>query len=315
MEEYFGTVFGKLRIPLYVFIESPEHRGFQLKDVEVEWNPTPFIPPEEILRHKEQLVKEKEAAAKARGAPFYDGPMVRLKDYGFSDENEEKCKVILKEQLTSYFTYQATNASLDKKICDGGTKTIREKYIKNPYSFDDVLANPIGVSVLVISEEGKMVYVQRSNKVNIFPNLYHDLAAGYMNPQKDLIDGKPHPFKTAQRETEEEAGIKFDVNEFKLLCVGRDSSTDLHPEIFGELRTPMTVEEILSTPKRAKFEQLKILNIPFTPEDVIPLLRPYIKRENNYEAVGWVPAGAVNVLYSLIGEYGYERVKKVVDEL
>lgn len=305
--DYYGTVFGKLRIPCHVFVESPGHKGLKLEQIKIDWNPTLFELPAELLDKKDAIVKKKAEESKAKGVPFYDGDLVRVFDYGFSDEDENRPIVTLYEQPSKWTTFLASNLSLDYM-----SPTEKELFAK-PFSLNDSLANPAGVSTLVINKENEMVYVQRSDKVATYKNFFHDLTAGYMDPKKDMLDGKPHPFMTAKREMQEEAGMDFDLNDYKLLSIGRDSN-DFHVEIFGELRTDLTYDEILSTPKKSKFETLSIKRVEFTPEKVIPLLKGYANR-TDCKPVDWVPAGAVNILQSLMGEYGYARVKRAVDEL
>lgn len=308
VDKYFGTKIGKLRIPIKMFAQSPEYKGFGMEDIEMVWDPESLELPEELKSHRESWVKKKSEEAKEQGIRFYNSSMVKL-----AGLEQESRKLRMKGKLTDYHTFKATNCSLEERLADG--RTMREKYVSDPNGWDDVLADPVGVSVLVISEpDKKMVYVKRSKKVGMFREVYHDLAAGGMDPDKDKIEGKPHPFLTAKRETKEETGIEFEPEEYRLLGVGRDKLY-MHAEVLGELRTDMTVKEILEAPKEDAFELDSIFEVEFTPEKTVPLLKGYKKRADDYSIEGWVPAGAVNVIYSLMKEYGEEGVLKEIEKL
>jgi len=342
MEEYLGYEFGKLKIPCHVFEENLDP-GFGFEDVIIEYDADPrhfrldenqqllydpkVVLPKDIYESMQSLVERRKKEAEARGAPFFDGQMVKLKDYGIKVEKEdiitEKEKLILKLAPTSWFTYQATNYSLDQPNLkdERGNSTIREKYKINVLNLNDILANPIGVSANIISEPDQVVLlVERSEKLAQYPGRYGVAAAGFMQRTKDLVDGKPNPFKTIQREIEEEAGIKCSINDFKLFSVGR-AVDDLHGELFGELRTNYTVQEIKSAPKKSKYEALRLFEVPFKPEEVLPyLLRQKevlgkVLDPKSGEVTTWVPAHAVAVIQSLLKDYGYENVLNSLNKL
>ncbi len=301
--EYFGTTLGKLRIPSKMFIESPEHLGFGINGIKIEWDPKKFKIPKELEGLKNELVERGRKKAEENGALFYDGALVRLA--GCSSKKEP----ILKLQPTSYFDFQATNASLDKRIED---KTIRELCTSELDYFEDDLANPLGVSVLLLSEpENRMVYSKRSGKAGSYRDLFQNFAAGFMD-QADLYYEMPHPAVTAKRETEEETGFSFDLEDYRIMGVGRDS-IDLHGDIIGKVKTNLKVNEILGTEGTDSYELSNFRDVEFTPENVIPFFRGYAK--NDYVPVDWLPVAAVNALFCLMGEYGEERVKQVIDAL
>jgi len=326
MTEYLGTIFGELRIPCHVYTDG----SFSYEDVECLYDPSELILPSDIAAFKDQLVDRKKKEAESRGAPFFDGPQVRLKDYGIKieDQRTEAHKLVLKFGKSTWFSYSTTNRSLDDKILEQEDRkvSIREKYIRNPLDLNDVLANSTGCSATVISEpDHKLVMVERSMKLSQYPGLYGDAVAGFMHREKDLVDGKPNPFKTLQREAQEEAGITCSVNDLKLLGIGR-AMDDLHGEIWGELRTPLTVQEIYSAPKKDKYEALRMFDIPFEPKEVLKYLIKTIDQipvgvpsESNVwitsRSPKWVPAHAVNTIHSLEREYGHDKVVRTLKNI
>ena len=325
-ETYPGFVYGDLRIPCHVY----QSGVFRLEDVLCKYDSAELILPEDIAAFKDELIKKKKIEAEKRGAPFYDDPMVRLRDYGvkIEDPRTEKLNLILTFQPSSWFTYVSTNMSLDEKILRdecGRKVSIREKYIKYPLDLNDVLANPTGVSATIISEpDHRILIAERSMKLAQYPGLYGDAAAGFMK-DTDVIDGTPNPFKTIQRESGEELGLKPSINDFKLLGVGR-AMDDLHGEIWGELRTPLTIQEIYSTPKKDKYEHLRLFDVPFEPKEVlkyvsrtIEQIPPGVSAVWNVWKIDrtpkWVPGHTINTIQSLEREYGYERVMRELKNL
>lgn len=325
MKEYLGTVFGELRIPCHAYVEG----FFDFEDVECLYDPSTLMLPADIDTFKTQLVEKKKNEAEARGAPFFDGQMVRLNDYGvkIKDLKTEDQKLVLTLSRTSWFTYSSTNKSLDEKILEeqGRKFSVREKYVTDSLNLSDVLANPIGCSATVISEpDHSLMMTERSMKLAQYPGLYGDYAAGFMNPDKDLVDGKPNPFKTLEREAKKEAGIDFSVNDLKLLGVGR-AMDDLHGEIWGELRSSLTVQEILSLPVRDKYENLRRFSVPFEPKDVLKYVATTIDSTpigvppaSGAWVIGkspkWVPAHALNTIRSLEREYGHDKLIKELEK-
>lgn len=338
-----GVTFGKLRIPLHSFMENYEDGGWGVQDLVVNYTVDPkelrfdaeknewlYNPegsswlPKDVLDCLKATVEKKKKDAELTGKMFFDGQQVRL--YNFSALGEEERPVIHVSPV-SFFTYAATNKALNDKILkdvNDNPTSIKEKYNVDVHYPNDVLANPIGVSSAIISEPDQaLVMVQRSSKLAVYPDLYGVAAAGFMDPLRDRIAGAPNPFKTIQREIKEEAGIPCDTKDFKLFVVGR-ACDDLHGELFGEYKTNLKVNEILSTQKKSKYESLRMFSVPFNPETVIggykdanyPGMVGYRDFEFNGTNPGpWVPAHAVATVYSLIKTYGRDAVLKAANDL
>jgi hypothetical protein len=345
-ENYLGYTFGNLRIPCIVFQADKykfedviidyrfDPKSMKFDDLKKEWLYQPeFGLPEDISANLRALVDKRKREAEEKGRLFFDGQLVKLAGYSMHVRKEdilsEDEKPVLKISPSSWFAYQATNRSLEEKILignDGKPTTIMEKYRIDPLILDDVLANVIGVSAVIISEpDHAMYFVQRGSKNDQYPNLYGVGAAGFMNRLRDSIAGVPNPFKTIQNETEQEAGIKCSLNDFTLFSVAR-ALDDLHGELFGVIRTPMTIQEILSAPKTKKYESLNPITVPFEPKEVLKYVTKTIEKIPDGITSGqdawivgntpeWVPAHAVATIQALEDEYGHERVMNELKNL
>ena len=352
----FGTVFGKLRFPIHVFEHNLD--GYTFNDVVVNYR----YSPEDVLydeklepvavrftnglaRHRDAYVEQKRQSVKP-GTPFFNGPGVGLRGFGTEERSHLFKKLVLDTRPSFFFDYVAVHHYLDKPIFDG--KTIRELYEINPYSWNNVdgkseytvLPNHIGSEWVVISEpEQKLIAIQRPETLAQYPGRYGVSPAGFImrkvlikDPNSpggvkeipaDVIDGVPNPFRTAIREGQQEMGISFSLDQIKLYALARPWD-DLHPELIGEIRTNMTVDEIRSSiPKGSKYEILRLMDIPFDPESVIkgyhpknyPGLVDYKDFDFSHPTGSWVPAQALAVLFSTIREFGEEKVRQVVNEL
>ncbi|MCD6477692.1 MAG: NUDIX domain-containing protein [Candidatus Aenigmarchaeota archaeon] len=304
MVEYKGEVFGDLKIPFVVLHEDAK-KPYSEDEVETNLSSSIFEIPDSIVRNfKEEVVEKKRKEAEEKGKAFFDGPMTRLEDYTVDDTDH---KLYLYLERTSYFTFAATNKSIDKEMVREMMKLRGDSYL----NLNDGLANPIGVNVGVVSESDNVIIItRRSEKLSQYPGLY-GIPAGFMNPDKDKT-----PFDTARREVEEEMGI--DVNDLKMIGIGR-AGDDRHVEALMSAITDYTTEEIEAAPKSGKWEHVEINYVDFTPKDVMNHLTKTISEEPAGVPPGtgvwipgkspsWVPAQWRSVMDILINEYGFKDV-------
>ena len=306
----FDYTFGPIRMQFHTFLQNVD--GWGPDGVEIEYDPAEVVLPADIAAYKGKIIAEKEADAKAKGKVFFDGQQVRMKDYGHRVANKEteELKLYLKFGPGSYFTHACTGQIVDKKMLkdeNGKDVSIREKYIKDHYSWDDCLGNSVGVSTAIISRpDHALVYVKRSDKITQYPGRFGVAAAGFMDRKKDLMDNVPNPFKTMQRETTEEMGVETQFGDFKITGIGRPWD-DLHGELWGVTKTDKTVAQIRGSPKKQKYESLAMLDVPFEPRSVLPIL----KDAGNT----WVNAHAVATIDALLQEYKTDEVLAIAEQL
>ena len=300
---YPGEVFGDLKIP-YVELHEDVGKPYSEKEVKVKITGMFEIPYPKVRKFKEELVEKKRKEAEEKGRSFFDGSMVRLSGYNVDDTNH---KLFLEGERTSYFTFAATNKSIDKEMVREMMKLRGDSYL----NLNDGLANPIGVNVGLVSEpDNMMIITKRSEKLGQYPDL-HGIAAGFMNPDKDRS-----PFDTARREVKEEMGV--DIKDLKMFGIGR-AGDDRHIEAQMYATTDYTTEEIQSAPKSGKWEHTEIHYVDFTPKDVMSYLTRTISEEPAGvppgtgvwmpgESPKWVPAQWKVVLDILTREYGFDKV-------
>lgn len=307
--EKFEYTFGPLKMDFHTYLNDPD--GWRIDDLKVEYNAKKNRMPDDLANYKEGLIEEKRLEAEKAGKMFFDGDKVRLQNYGqYPIENSDKTiGLYLEFGPTKFFDHVATGQSLDKKVLkdkNGDPTSIREKYITDPYSLDDVLANPTGVNATIVSKpDNAVLYVKRSDKIMQYPGRYGAASAGFMETG-DLKDGSPNPFVTIQREAEEEMGVKSDHSDFTITGVGRPWD-DMHGEIWGTMELDMTVEKIKSAPKKHKYEFLKILDAQLEPKKVMPILKD--------AGSTWVNGAAVSMIDTLLKNYDSDTVLNAAYEI
>jgi 8-oxo-dGTP pyrophosphatase MutT (NUDIX family) len=239
------------------------------------------IPDKKIQQFKERMVKKVEAQMKKIGKIFYDGPLVRLIDFLWLENKQKLC---IEVEKTTFFTYFFTNRSLENPIV-WKMVTAQGNSIKN---LNDGLANPIGCNLLLITSDNFVIIVRRPHSSILYPGFYGLIPAGFAHPEKDNCN----PFKTIRREAYEELGIK--IKEPRLISIGR--SDDRHIEFCFFTKTKYSKQEILlpqrlkilkKTPElwKSKVEDgMRILSVEFSKEKLMPY----------FSTITTIPSGVVN---------------------
>jgi hypothetical protein len=162
----------------------------------------------------QQLIDSAWEAAARSGVMLFDGPMCRIE--GFDASASE---LSLRMSETTYRIFVATN--------------LHHPELADQYG-PEVLANSIGVSVLLRTADGFLVMGLRNESVIYYPNRLHPFA-GALEP----IDGGD-PFLAALRELHEEAGVlEPDLSEIR--CIGIIEDHRLRqPELILRADTPLT---------------------------------------------------------------------------
>jgi hypothetical protein len=107
--------------------------------------------------------------------------------------------------------------------------------------------------------------------------------------------------------------------------VGR-ALDDLHGELWGEIESPLTAEKIMSSPKKSKYEHLRIFPVDFNPREVLSYVAKTIKEIPKGITSGkdawiidkspvWVPAHVKATISSLLKYYGFEDVMEELERI
>lgn len=90
---------------------------------------------------------------------------------------------------------------------------------KERFSQNKVI-RPLLVGSMIVTSDNKWIIGRRQETYD-FEGQY-TLLAGYMDPDKDIVNSKPDRFFAMKREIEEETGIDKNQDISKLICLGAD---------------------------------------------------------------------------------------------
>ena len=152
------------------------------------------------------------------GVLLFDGPMCRLEGF-----DADPAALSLRMSETTYRIFVGTN------LC--------HSHLADEFG-PAVLANPVGVSVLLRTAENFLMLGRRNESVIYFPGRLHPFA-GALEPC-DAGD----PFRGAMRELQEEANLlEADISEIRCLGIIEDHQLR-QPELILRADTPLFREEL-----------------------------------------------------------------------
>jgi hypothetical protein len=200
-----------------MLLKFPIIGEFSPERVRVTWVP----PSRKVIPDVDALIESRwQDALKRPGIHLFDGPMGRLESAQVSDG-------VLHLQLsqTSYRIFVGTNLS-------GTAPALAARHGR------EILANPIGLSSLLLSSDGHAVMGRRNAKVAYYPLRVHPFA-GCLEPG-DAVD----VFNEIRRELREELGFE-DADIADITCTGLAEDQSLfQPELIFATRSKRTLAEI-----------------------------------------------------------------------
>lgn len=182
------------------------------------------VVPSTRIKHPpvEQAIQQAwEQALSRPGVRLFDGPVCRMESINWQKEELWICL-----SQTSYRIVVGTNFA-NPDFAD----------IYGP----EVMANPLGVSTLVLTRDQYLMMGRRNDSVAYYPNRVHPFA-GSLEVQAESID----LFDNVQRELREEIGLTpAEVESIRFLGLAEDLNLR-HPESLFLTRTCLTREQIRS---------------------------------------------------------------------
>lgn len=231
---------------------------------------------------------------------------VNLMNLSLSQIRVNGSKTSLFFQPVSYASTIGTHGNLDTKLSDG--LTVREKYggIESMLSINgfnkSLFSKMVGVSVIVVSADNKVLLTQRSPKVAVEPNSFHVTIPEGMSREDIDSKGSISPVAAVLRGVSEELSdpdnkkkLRAKESDVKILGLGI-STKYLQPEFAALVKMPHKASEIIYGAEKARdrWERKKIIAYDFSAEELLPLLI----------AEKWSPHG----LYSLYTALKWEKL-------
>ena len=185
------------------------------------WTDPTYAPTDEVRAAVEQAWAE---ASSRPGVYLFDGPMCRLEGHRIGDQQLE-----LALSRTSYRQFMGTNMA---------NPELAERFGQ------EALANPVGMSCAVVSNDGVLLMGRRNERVAYYPGRIHPFA-GALEP------GEPTDvFEEIRRELREELSLA-DADVAALLCLGMaEDGLLLQPELIFLARVNLPRARIESSLNR-----------------------------------------------------------------
>ena len=194
-----------------------------------------------------------EIQKKLQKRQLFDSTTIRLNGIKESDG-----QVYLLVSKAHYFDYLATNFSIDA-LLQGWSKSLRDTV--HPYPRlckleESLLANHVGIGVLVFTADGFLVLPVRSRAgVNIRRGEIGPSISGATNFNRDIINNLSNLVSPCLREGTEELGIEtsnFSISDTALLGITRELLRGGKPELFFSTTLDITANELRETFRKAE---------------------------------------------------------------
>jgi 8-oxo-dGTP pyrophosphatase MutT (NUDIX family) len=194
-------------------------------EIIVQWSAQRRTSSDLIERLIEQAWREELASAAKFGRDLFNGNLCRLIDWSSAEG-----KMSLTLGPATFKEFIGTN-----------TRHPDLRYRFGP----EALANPLGVSAALVSNDGFILLGRRSNRVAVYPNSIHPIGGimDFTEPMTSI----PNPFDVMLRELDEETSLSGDAVQ-GIFCLGmvRDRLT-FQPELVFDVATRCDVQAILAS--------------------------------------------------------------------
>ena len=193
--------------------------------------------------------------ARRGGQVLYDGDLCRLADY-----KAEGNQLELTLGKVSFKEFVGTNQT--------------QAYVRYQYG-PEVLADPLGVSGALVSEDGFLLLGRRSGRVAQYGGRIHPIG-GIIEPHK-AAEQAPDPFQSMLDELLEETGTPAgDVREISLMGLVRDKHT-VQPELIFDVFVSLEAQAILRAAKQAKdaHEHAELMPVRNHPATIVTFLQQH----------------------------------------
>ena len=198
---------------------------FTPAQVSVDWRADGRPVPDEVEAMIDAVWCEAVAEAEARGQMLYAGPMVRLDAWAC-----EADRLVLTASPTDYRAFVGTNLRNGGRLDEWGV---------------DAYANPIGISAVVRTSDGLLVFGRRGSRVFFHAGRLHTIG-GTVEPDDRGADGAIDVFAAMRREVCEELAVT-DAEIAGLVCTGLIRDGALHqPELIFRAELTLSRGDVLA---------------------------------------------------------------------
>ncbi|MBN2529615.1 MAG: hypothetical protein JXR76_24715 [Deltaproteobacteria bacterium] len=168
--------------------------------------------------------------AEKSGNRLFDGELLRLDAFEYTEAPSVQRRLVLHLSKTRYRNFVCTNMLLQQR---------------NGLWDDAFLANPLGLSALIICSDNKAILGLRGKGTFLYSGFWHTFG-GVADTDDVDKKGGVRPFQVILREVTEELGIvSGDVTQMVCMGLVRDSAV-LQPELIFRINIRQSSTDVLS---------------------------------------------------------------------
>lgn len=279
--------------------------------IECSYGPTKEDLPLNLLERK-RLIQQQEREKEQKGLPYrWNGRRYSLERFVIGRTRlEEDLRLQLHFRASDYYTFLATNMSLDEKASFGNDDiTLREKYLHEvdwhkPIKF---FSNAFGINLVVITSNRYLIIVQRSEYVGSRPGQFSVSVNEGLSRDLDRSDRSDAPdvYRCAIRGAIEELGIGLRRSDIRFLSFGVDTQ---HCQwgLLGMARTDQSVEQILRMRRagvKDKWENAQFYAVPLEIDAVVRFV---------LSNGPWATAAPACIYHTLVHEFRRAKVDAAI---
>jgi len=223
---------------------------FSAPEVQVSWkNGAEARPP--------QLQRAVDAAWKGlQPNPHFNGRIARLEAWAV-----ERGTLELQLRPTDYKTLLYSNGHVEEIVAQWG---------------EEALAKALGISAVVLSADGLLILMQRSELVGEYPGCF-DVFGGHI--EAPARSGRPDPFASMERELAEELALA--AEDYVLRCIGLLLARQTRkPELIFRAHSRLHSDRLLQAAVEAqdRYEYTRLLTLPAEAVEIAEFLRQHKSR-------------------------------------
>ena len=317
--------FGKPRVPTpEAFVLGSHKTSYVIVDGDGQMVYTPDTLECVVIEEKAELpadvmklyseVATTEEEKKAKGLQYrWNGPLYALDSHQVQRTSPyENLALRLWLRITDYYTFMATVLSLDRNLIDPpASLTLRDRYLayNDPSKPIPFLANGLGVALVIITEDGKLILSRRQETLSARPGELDVSVVEGVHPFHDRHTDHAGPdlYRTAIRGAMEELGVTLLEKDVTFLGFGVDMEY-YQWNVIGMAEIAETAQQILE--RRTRGTAGKWEAHTFESVDAVPRTAfEYLKTNKMWGT------GKVAIYWALVKKSGKKRVEEAVRQV
>lgn len=300
-------LFGNLETT-WIVVDGNGIGRYLSRDIHTHFDSHPDELPQDLLEKRHQI-EQQQKQNRQRGIPFqWNGERYSLDRFVLSrDGDDENLALDLWFKPSDYYTFLATNMSLDEKA-------LRDKYLQDADWNEPVrfFSNSFGIYLVLLTSDNFTLFTRRGKGLGSRPGEYNiSVCEGLDKQDASFYGNAPNVYHCAERGIEEELGLiapdDFSPSNVTFLSFGVDTQYAQWC-LLGMVKVYKTAEEIINYRRagvRDKFENAQMHFVKFELDTIIPFV---------FQHQTWAPGAIACLYHTLVHKFGRSRVEEAIKQ-